>query len=144
MASNKKQSARNSTTPDGFGWFSTTIHVAGNGGDTTPGAHTFALVGSQSYSQQWGGATIGPDATTAMPYYSGTALGPTNTISLDDNFYYSVHVLDPLMPDTTSLDLSAFKPSALPISVSRSGQTPALPSWRHQSHLHHATHYVKR
>ena len=115
-------------TPDGFGWFTSTIHVATSGGDTTPGVHTFALVGSKSYSTQWGGATINVDGITAMPFFSGTGLGPTNTITLNNNFYYSFHILDPRLPNTTSLNLSVMKTSAPPVSVSWGGQTPTAPS----------------
>ena len=40
-------------TPDGWNWFTNTIHVAATGGDTTPGTHSFVLV-SGNYSNQWG------------------------------------------------------------------------------------------
>ena len=115
-------------TPDGFNWFTSTIHVATSGGDTTPGVHTFALVGSKSYSNQWGGATINVDGITALPFFSGTALGPTNTITLENNFYYSFHILDPRHPNTTSLNLGVMKTSAPPVSVSWGGQTPTTPT----------------
>src|SRR5205814_3007541 len=39
-------------TPDGFNWFVNTIHVAATGGDTTPGVHSFVIMGG-SYSFQW-------------------------------------------------------------------------------------------
>ena len=34
-------------TPDAFNWFTNTIHVATKGGDTTPGAHSFTLIGAR-------------------------------------------------------------------------------------------------
>src|SRR5207302_3996170 len=81
-------------TPDGYDWFINTIHVAAIGGDTTPGTHSFAFVGNGSYSNQWGGVAINIDDITSVPPFSGTALGPTNSISFDDGFYYSFRILD--------------------------------------------------
>ena len=121
-------------TPDGFDWFINTIHVAVTGGDTTPGVHSFALVGGNSYSTQWGGATINIDATTSVPFFSGSALGPTNSISLQDGFYYSFRIIDPVIDNWNnqivgvSLKLAVMKTSAPPVSVSRSGQTPIAPT----------------
>ena len=40
--------------PDGFNWFTTTVRVAATGGDTTPGDHSFVLVGARSYCQPMG------------------------------------------------------------------------------------------
>ena len=114
-------------TPDGFNWFTTTIHVAATGGDTTPGSHTFAIVGAQSYATQWGGAVINVDGSTAIPFFSGSALGPTNSISLQDGFYYSFRLLDPMIPSPASLNLAVMKTSAPPVSVSRTGQIPSVP-----------------
>ena len=71
-------------TPDAFNWFKNTIHVATTGGDTTPGLHSFALVGDNSYSKQWGGVTINVDGTTSVPFFSGSALGPTNSITFQN------------------------------------------------------------
>jgi arylsulfatase A-like enzyme len=121
-------------TPDGFNWFTDTIHVAATGGDTTPGVHSFVLVGAHSYSTQWGGATINIDATTSIPFFSGSALGPTNSISLQDGFYYSFRIIDPVIDNWNnqivgvSLKLAVMKTSAPPVSVSRSGQTPIAPT----------------
>src|SRR5438128_9598402 len=56
-------------TPDGFSWFINTIHVSATGGDTTPGVHSFTLVGNNSYSTQWGGVTINIDNTTSVPFF---------------------------------------------------------------------------
>ena len=81
-------------TPDAFNWFTNTVHVATTGGDTTPGVHSFAFVGGTSYSNQWGGVTINIDGTTSVPFFSGNALGPTNSISLEDGFYYSFRILE--------------------------------------------------
>jgi arylsulfatase A-like enzyme len=116
-------------TPDGFTWFTSTVHVAATGGDTKPGIHSFVLVGDETYSEQWGGASISVDGVSPLRYFSGQELGPTNDITLRDGFYYSFRVLDPLAdfgPDI--LNLAVFQTSAPPVSVSWSGQTPAAPT----------------
>ena len=112
-------------TPDGFDWFVNTIHVAATGGNTTPGVHSFAIVG-QTYSNRWGGATINVDATTSVPYFSGNTLGPTNSITVEDGFYYSFRILDWRI--NNDLTIAVMKTSAPPVSVSVSGQTPATPT----------------
>jgi arylsulfatase A-like enzyme len=116
-------------TPDNFTWFTSTLHVAANGGDTTPGTHTFVLVGDKTWAEQWGGVTIDIDAINPTSFYEGTALGPTNTITLSEG-YYSWHVLDPLTDDfgPPTLNLGVFKTSAPPVELSWSGQTPAAPT----------------
>ena len=113
--------------PDGFNWFISTLHVAATGGDTTPGLHRFVLVADEDYAMQWGGATITIDGSTAVPYYSGSSLGPENTVALQADFYYSFRILDPLKQLGTSLNLAVMKTSAPPVSVSRTGQSPAKP-----------------
>ena len=63
-------------SPDGFDWYTSTIHAASDGtGDTTPGMHSFVLVASQSYSNQWGGVTINIDDFTVLPFFSGYCIG---------------------------------------------------------------------
>ena len=117
-------------TPDAYNWYTTMIHSAMIGGDTTPGDHSFVLVGTSSYSEQWGGVTINIDNTTDIPFFSGQGLGPTNTITLEDNFYYSLRILDADLypqPDI-NLRLAVMKTSAPPVSLNRAGQTPALPT----------------
>jgi len=74
------------------------------------------------------GVTIHVDGTTTIPSFSGTSLGPTNSITLEDGFYYSFRVLDEYDPNDSSLRLATIKTSASPISVSRSGQSPATPT----------------
>ncbi len=117
-------------TPDAYNWFTNTIHAATTGGDTTPGAHSFTLVATNSYSKQWGGVAINIDGPTDIPFFSGTALGPTNTISFEDGFYYSMRVLDAnLQPLAGSyLKLAVLKTSAPPVSLSRTGQIPVSPT----------------
>src|SRR5207248_6936952 len=115
-------------TPDGYDWFINTIHVAAIGGDTIPGTHSFAFVGNGSYSNQWGGVAIKIDDITSVPPSSGTALGPTNSISFDDGFYYSFRILDQIQLGDASLRLAVMKTSAPPISVSVAGQTPMTPT----------------
>jgi arylsulfatase A-like enzyme len=115
-------------TPDAFNWFTNTIHVATTGGDTTPGEHSFALVGAGSYSKQWGGVTINIDDATTIPFFEGSTLGPTNTISFQDG-YYSFRIIRRLKNQVgNELELAVMKTSAAPVSVSRSGQTPADPT----------------
>jgi len=108
-------------TPDSYSWWINTVHVAATGGDTTPGTHSFALIAAHSYSTQWGGVTINIDGTTTLPFTGGNILGPTNSITLEDGFYYSFRVLDPAQ-------LTVMKTSAPPVSVSRRGQSPEKPT----------------
>ena len=103
----------------------TPIRVAAAGGDTTPGLHSFVLVGGGSYSSQWGGATINIDGTTSVPFFSGGTLGPTNTISFDEGFYYSFRTLDWRNTNST---LAVMKTSAPPVSVNVASQTPIAPT----------------
>ena len=83
-------------TPDGFNWWINTIKVKGSNGNTTPGQHSFVIVGGRSYENQWGGVNINIDGPTFVPAYSGPGLGPLNTITFEDNFYYSFRILEPL------------------------------------------------
>lgn len=116
-------------TPDNFTWFASTVHVAASGGDTTPGIHTFVLVGDKTWAEQWGGMTIDIDAINPTRFYEGTALGPTSTITLSEG-NYSFRVLDPLTDDAgpPTLNLGVFKTSAPPVELSWSGQSPAAPT----------------
>ena len=115
-------------TPDAFNWFKNTIHVATTGGDTTPGLHSFALVGDNSYSKQWGGVTINVDGTTSVPFFSGNVLGPTNSISFQNGYYYSFRILDWINQIGASMKLAVMKTSAPPITVRLNGQTPTTPT----------------
>ena len=114
-------------TPDAFNWFTNTIHVAATGGDTTPGTHSFTIVGAGSYSTQWGGVTININNSTDIPFFAGSALGPPNTISFEEG-YYSFRIL-PRFKDQVGneMKVALMKTSASPITVSRSGQTPVNP-----------------
>lgn len=113
-------------TPDGYNWYTNVVHVATTGGDTTPGVHSFVFVAGKTYANQWGGVSINVDSSTRVPYYSGNSLGPTNTISLDEGYYYSFRILDPgNIPG--NLKVAVLKTSAPPITVSRNGQTPPTP-----------------
>jgi hypothetical protein len=116
-------------TPDSVQWYKDTIHVAATGGDTTPGMHSFVVAGAGSYLKQWGGVTINIDATTSVPFFSGSGLGPTNNIFLEDGFYYSFRVIDPDPQEGDPLPLAVMKTSAPPVSLSRSGQTPPKPTF---------------
>ena len=112
-------------TPDGIDWFTNTIHVAATGGDTTPGLHSFVIVG-RSYSNQWGGATVNIDDTTSVPWFSGNARGPTNNITLENGFYYSFRILN--SGSGYPLQIAVMKTPTPPVSVSITGQTPAVPA----------------
>jgi arylsulfatase A-like enzyme len=114
-------------TPDGYDWFINTIYVASTGGDTTPGGHSFVVVGG-SYSNQWGGTIINIDDSTSVPYFSSNMLGPTNSITFQDGFYYSFRILAPLSFNVaTNLTFAVMKTSAPPVSVSVTGQIPTAP-----------------
>jgi len=76
---------------------------------------------------QWGGVTINIDNSTDIPFFAGSALGPPNTISFEEG-YYSFRIIDRFMQVGNPLTLAVMKTSAPPISVSRSGQTPAQPT----------------
>jgi arylsulfatase A-like enzyme len=117
-----------SGAPDAYNWFTNTIHVAATGGDTTPGLHSFALVAGEKYSTQWGGVTINIDGTTSVPFFAGSGLGPTNSITFEDGFYYSFRLLEWGDQIGSSMNLGVFKTSAPPVSVSVSGQTPQTPT----------------
>src|SRR5262249_47824350 len=116
-----------SGTPDGINWFSGIVHAATTGGDTTPGTHSFVLVGGKTYADQWGGSTISIDALNSIPFYSGTSLGPANSITLADGFYYSFRVLDPMQIVTGPLNVAVMKTSAPPVTLTRVSQTPEIP-----------------
>jgi arylsulfatase A-like enzyme len=116
-------------TPDAYDWLTNTIHVASSGGDTIPGDHSFSLIGTGSYSVQWGGVPINIDAVTVVPYFSGKGLGPLNTITFAEG-YYSFRILDLPQPQGNPMYLSVMKTSAPPIIPSRTAQTPANPTPR--------------
>jgi hypothetical protein len=73
--------------------------------------------------------TINIDATTSIPSFSGSGLGPTNDVFLDDGFYYSFRVIDQSPQPGDSLPLAVMKTSAPPVSVSQNGQTPPNPTF---------------
>jgi arylsulfatase A-like enzyme len=116
-------------TPDSVQWYNNMVHVAAEGGDTTPGIHTFVVAGADSYANQWGGVTINVNANNSIPSFSGTGLGPTNDISLEDGFYYSFRVIDQSPQPGDSLPLAVLKTSAPPVSLSQNGQTPPNPTF---------------
>jgi arylsulfatase A-like enzyme len=115
-------------TPDGYSWFVNTIHVASQGGDTTPGTHLFTVIGHNSYATQWGGEAININNTTVIPFFSGNELGPTNSITFDDGYYYSFRLLDYAGQAHANMELAVLKTAAPPVSITRSGQTPAVPT----------------
>ncbi len=116
-------------TPDAYDWLMNTIHVAPTGGDTTPGQHSFGLIGQRDYSVQWGGEPVDVDVITTIPDFSGSGLGPLNTITFSEG-YYSFRILDLPQLVGNPLKLAVLKTSAPPIIPSRAGQTPANPTPR--------------
>src|SRR5207247_10115311 len=115
-------------TPDGYDWFVSTIRVASSGGDTTPGQHSFVLMANRNYANQWDGVTINIDDVTVLPFVSGTGLGPTNNILLEDGFYYSFRILNQKRDNDRSAKLAVLKTSAAPVTVALAGQVPTAPS----------------
>lgn len=115
-------------TPDGFNYFGTTIRAAATGGNTTPGTHSFTFVGGNSYAKQWTGAAVTVDGTTSVPFFKGSAFGPSNSISLQDGYYYSFRILDWHSQVGSSMNVAVMKTSAPPVAVRLSGQTPAAPT----------------
>ena len=113
-------------TPDAFPWLTNTIHATSSGGDTTPGQHSFALVGQGRFTVQWGGVPININATTSVPPFSGRNLAPLNTITFDEG-YYSFRILDIPHPVGLPLNITVMKTSGAPINPSRIGQTPVNP-----------------
>ena len=72
----------------------------------------------------------GSTASHKSPLFSGTQLGPMNTITLENGFYYSMRVVDTAdqpRPDT-GMSLAVMKTSAPPVTISRTGQTPQYPT----------------
>src|SRR5262249_12775780 len=116
-------------TPDAFNWLTNTIHVATSGGDTIPGEHSFCLIGTGSYSVQWGGVPINIDDATTVPFSPGSGLGPLNTITFDEG-YYSFRILDLKNPVGVDMKLAVMKTSAPPVAPSRTSQIPANPTPR--------------
>jgi arylsulfatase A-like enzyme len=116
-------------TPDAFNWFTITIHVATSGGDTTPGEHSFCLIGTGAYSVQWGGVPINIDSATTVPFFRGSGLGPLNTITFDEG-YYSFRILDLSRLIDVDMKLAVMKTSAPPVTPTRTGQIPANPTPR--------------
>ena len=88
------------------------------------------LVGNENYATQWGGVTIGIDGVTQIPSSSGNQLGPTNTITLANNFYYSMRVVDTIGQSAhgVGMSLAVMKTSAPPVTISRTGQVPEYPT----------------
>jgi arylsulfatase A-like enzyme len=113
-------------TPDAYDWLTNTIHVAVSGGDTTPGEHSFSLIGTGDYSVQWGGVPISIDGVTIIPNFSGNGLGPLNTITFDEG-YYSFRILDLTQMVGNPLYVAVMKTSAPPIAPRRVAQTPVNP-----------------
>ena len=64
------------------------------------------------------------DDATDIPFFSGSDLGPTNTISFEEG-YYSFRIIDRFNQVGAEMKVAVMKTSAPPVSVSRIGQTPA-------------------
>src|SRR5207237_9874279 len=62
-----------------------------------------------------------------IPLFSVNTLGPVNTITFN-NGSYSFRLLDYTRQPHSNMELAVLKTAAPPVSISRSGQTPAVPS----------------
>jgi len=116
-------------TPDAYNWFTSTIHVSTDGGDTTPGTHLFNIVAKGNFKTQWGTTTIDVDNITELPRYSSTTLGPPSSVTFQDGFYYSVRLVDTdaQARPGSNMSLSFMKTSASPVGITRTGQNPRNP-----------------
>src|SRR5262249_39842076 len=83
--------------------------------------------GAGSYSNQWCGATASIDATTDIPYFKGSTLGPLNTIELEEG-YYSFRIVDEFNQQHGGMRIAVLKTSAPPVSLRRQGQEPTEPT----------------
>lgn len=116
-------------TPDSYNWITDTIYASDSGGDTTSGDHSFAIVANNDYSTQWGGVAVNVDGETDLPAQSSDGLGPLNTISFDDGFYYSLRVINTndQTLGTSPMQLGVMKTSAPPVAVTLTSQSPQNP-----------------
>ncbi len=109
-------------TPGGADWFTNVMFVAAAGGDVTGGTYQVKLAADGSFASNWGGSTVTIDGTTTFSWISGN----NGTITVQNGFYYSFRTLNP--PSGNNATLAVMKTSARPVTVSRSGQAPAIPS----------------
>jgi GH15 family glucan-1,4-alpha-glucosidase len=109
-------------TPAGADWFTNVMFVAASGGDVTNGGYQFKLAADGSFANNWGGgAVVTVDGTTSLG-----SVGANATVTVTNGSYYSFRTLNP--PASSTATLAVMKTSARPVSVSRSGQSPAIPS----------------
>jgi hypothetical protein len=86
------------------------------------------VIGHNSYATQWGGEIIKIDDTTVIPLFFGNTFGPMNTITFNNDYYYSFRLLDYADQAHANMELAVLRTSAPPVSVTRSGQTPEVPT----------------
>jgi len=108
-------------TPAGADWFTNVVFVAASGGDVTNGTYQFKLAANGSFTYNWGGASVTIDGTTSL----GSNSGSNAQVTLTNGFYYSFRTLNP--PTNGAAVLAVVKTSARPVSVVRTGQSPAVP-----------------
>lgn len=75
-----------------------------------------------------GGEIINMDDRTVIPLFSGNTFGPMNTITFNNDYYYSFRLLDYADQAHANMELAVLRTSAPPVSVTRSGQTPEVPT----------------
>ncbi|HXI83336.1 MAG TPA: hypothetical protein VNL17_04505 [Verrucomicrobiae bacterium] len=109
-------------TPAGADWFTNVMFVAASGGDVTSGTYQLKLAADGSFGSNWGGSTVTIDGTTTFSWISGN----NGTITVQNGFYYSFRTLNP--PSGNTATLAVMKTSNRPVTVARSGQSPATPS----------------
>ncbi|MGO9610234.1 MAG: glycosyl hydrolase family 65 protein [Verrucomicrobiia bacterium] len=108
-------------TPAGAEWFTNVMFVAASGGDVTNGGYQFKLAANGTFGTNWGaGASVTIDGTTSL-----SPVGANATITLTNNLYYSFRTINP--PTNAAATLAVMKTSARPVSVIRTGQSPAVP-----------------
>jgi GH15 family glucan-1,4-alpha-glucosidase len=108
-------------TPAGKDWYTNVMYVAASGGDVTNGGYQLKLAANGAFTYNWGGgAAVAIDGTTSLG-----SVGANATITLTNGFYYSFRTLNP--PTNATATLAVMKTSARPVSIIRTGQTPAVP-----------------
>jgi GH15 family glucan-1,4-alpha-glucosidase len=108
-------------TPAGVDWYTNVMFVAASGGDVTNGTYQFKLAANGAFTDNWGGVSAAINGTTSLSFNSGA----NAQITVTNGAYYSFRTLNP--PTNNTATLAVMKTSARPVSVFRTGQSPAVP-----------------
>jgi hypothetical protein len=108
-------------TPAGADWYTNVMFVASSGGDVTGGSYQLKLAADGAFTNNWGGATVAIDGTTAFGFNSAN----NGTITVANGSYYSFRTLNP--PTNATATIVVMKTSARPVSVARASQSPTVP-----------------